>query len=75
MNNESPLSFSNLTTTRTRPLIKYAPADIFSSVVGHRFARDGNRFRRRVLLFELWAQLSSAEQGDKETTSPMDPAV
>jgi len=72
---ESPLSSSDLTAATTTLLSKNASADILSSVTGHRFARYGDRIRRRVLLFELWTQLSSAEQGDKETTSPMDPAV
>lgn len=54
---------------------QYASADIFSPVVCRRFTRDRDCFRRRVLLFELWAQLSSAEQGDKETASLMDPAI
>ena len=40
---------------------QYASTDIFPQVVGRRFPRDGIRFGRRVLLFELWAELSSAE--------------
>ena len=40
---------------------QYASTDIFPQFVGRRFPRDGVRFGRKVLLFELWAKLSFAE--------------